>query len=371
MADPQPYFAQAWHPATFAERGVSAPFTSPQLLGARLRQGKRGGIEVVIPNPSGGRGAYVLDWNGVRQLLRPTMHDSAMHQRVLQAGEVSPAMVRAAARSVARDGLAGRAAREAAAAADDADEDDRMLANFLLMMSLLEQSEPSGLAISETMPRTPELEGKAHMVAAHAGFGVDNDPKRISEAVEALAVRFAPIGVDPNGCRPRLVRLVARIDALRNDLAEQPASAWHGQYPGLAPFAAAAAARFAADARQLMRDCREMTADMIRLVQRWATQPDHISGILMRPDWLLDGWDQICLLWETATSPALRCAALPDIRRMIPHLPAEAASWLPGRPLQDDAPPAPPGMLRTDPSPPAGALLALTARSEQMRGLVI
>lgn len=347
------------------------PFTAPQLLGARLRQGKRGGIEAVIPNPSGGRGTYILDWYDVRQVLRPTMHDMAIHQFLGAAQEIGPDTVQIAARRAAREGLAGRAAREAAEIADRADADDRVLATFLLTMCLLEQSEPSGLTISESMPRTPALEEKARAVVARAWPETGTNPKRIVETIEALARNFAPIGIDPRGSRPRLPRLLSRIDSLRAELESFPSEVPAERGLASASVVAKAASRFVRDAWVLMQECRTLTADVAQLVELWTRRPEQVLTVLSRPGWLLDGWDQICLLWETATTPALRHAALMDMRRMLPHLPTELDAWLPGRPLQEESMPCPVAIPPADASPSLGTLLALTARAERMRGLPI
>jgi hypothetical protein len=47
---------QSGHPATFAERGVALPTTTPLLSGARVQPGARGGLDLLIPSPTGGRG---------------------------------------------------------------------------------------------------------------------------------------------------------------------------------------------------------------------------------------------------------------------------------------------------------------------------
>jgi hypothetical protein len=64
------------HPATFRSRGVAARFTTPMLVGARMRDAEHGGVEVVVPNPPGGRGFCVLDLRGVQALCSPTVHDT-------------------------------------------------------------------------------------------------------------------------------------------------------------------------------------------------------------------------------------------------------------------------------------------------------
>ena len=81
---------QAYQPATFLERGVAMPFTTPQLAGARGRPDVRVGLEVILPNPAGGRGVYVLPWAGVRELCRPTVHDARLQQLVAELKVVTP-----------------------------------------------------------------------------------------------------------------------------------------------------------------------------------------------------------------------------------------------------------------------------------------
>jgi hypothetical protein len=44
-------------PLRCAERGVAAPFTAPLLPGTRP-----GGFEVVVPNPAGREGWFILPW---------------------------------------------------------------------------------------------------------------------------------------------------------------------------------------------------------------------------------------------------------------------------------------------------------------------
>ena len=47
-----------WAPPTFAERGASVPFTTPIIVGSRIR-GRQDRLELVVPNPSGAKGNYM------------------------------------------------------------------------------------------------------------------------------------------------------------------------------------------------------------------------------------------------------------------------------------------------------------------------
>jgi len=100
--------AETYQPASFVERGLDAPFTAPLLAGARLRALNRSGIELVVPNPSGGRGVYILPWNSARTLCRPTVHDLRLYEELRRVPALTPGSVRLAARVVAIQGLAGQ-----------------------------------------------------------------------------------------------------------------------------------------------------------------------------------------------------------------------------------------------------------------------
>jgi hypothetical protein len=123
------------HPTTFLERGVAVPFTSPLLAGARVRPADRGGIKMIVPNPAGGRGVYILPWGGICRLSRPTVHDSTLYLRITERQGITPGSIRTAARDVAAEGLAGHEAAEAAGVAQAGETRDRLATNFLLMVA--------------------------------------------------------------------------------------------------------------------------------------------------------------------------------------------------------------------------------------------
>jgi hypothetical protein len=52
-----------------------------------------------------------------------------------------------------------------------------------------------------------------------------------------------------------------------------------------------------------------------------------VADLVARPDWLLDGWDQICLIWSYARDDGARRAAMAEIMSIAPVLPREAEAW--------------------------------------------
>ncbi|HYZ34659.1 MAG TPA: hypothetical protein VE684_20545, partial [Crenalkalicoccus sp.] len=86
MAAPADLAGGAWHAGpsfvSFAARGVAAPFTTPALLGARLRTSRPGAPELVLPHPAGAQGVYILNWPALADLCTPSLHDGALWERL-------------------------------------------------------------------------------------------------------------------------------------------------------------------------------------------------------------------------------------------------------------------------------------------------
>ena len=106
--------APAFVPRTFLEWGVAVPFTTPSLGSGRVRPGRRGRPEILLPNPSGGRGLYVFDLAAAPEVTSLTLHDRLLVERLIELPAPTPSEIRKVAHEVAIDGAAGRrAAREA------------------------------------------------------------------------------------------------------------------------------------------------------------------------------------------------------------------------------------------------------------------
>jgi hypothetical protein len=71
------------------------------------------------------------------------------------------------------------------------------------------------------------------------------------------------------------------------------------------------------------------------LLRSWGADPNTVMEIVARPDWLLDGWEQICLIWKHAKDDARRRGVLSEIVGLIPILPKEVDDWS-GQPTHVD-----------------------------------
>jgi hypothetical protein len=361
---------QSNKPESFQERGVAVPFTTPQLAGARIRRAERTGTEFVVPNPSGGRGVYILSWGGVRQLCKPTVHDTLLHQRISRLPAMEPGGVRLVARKLAAEGLAGNDATEAALASADADRDELILVNFLMLIMLMEQVEPAGLTISAETEHTPELDRRARRIVTQVAASAGRPVAEIGSDLEALSVLFVPIGLQPEMPTARLPRLTARLEAAAEGLTK-----WSKQFAddgcaGLAFSLSRSASVTAGCATSALGVARGLTADMRGLLRVWAATPASIHRQTSRPEWILDGWERFCLLWETAGPVSEQRCVLREMAQLVPMLPKEASDSQKEREELEKLEPVLRAVHINDSFLGSGASHALIARNERLQGLI-
>jgi hypothetical protein len=324
---------ERWRPARFAERGVLLPFTTPFLLGGRMRRAERGGAELVLAHPAGAEGIYVLPWSAMPSFCVPTLHDRALWERATAAlPELSPAAARRAARAVAEAGHAGREAARAAVAAEAMRAETVSALHCRLLLDLLRRIEPAEAAGGSALPPP-----SSPATDTHAGV-----ERRVQSALGRLRAEGGPppaaamvalgeIAAVLEGCglggegakRARLPRLLA---ALADMAAEMEAAAMgapdDARRAGLRLLAESAglairSGRAALDAAHALLD------DPWALLRRWPNEGRDILDRLSRPEWLLDGWDAIRALWRGGPDRA----SLRDMALLVPAMPTEAAGW--------------------------------------------
>jgi len=370
MDTPSGPLIKSHKPASFQERGVAAPFTTPMLAGARIRPAERTGTEFVVPNPSGGRGVYILTWSSVKQFCRPTVHDTMLHQRISRLPVMEPGGVRLAARKLAAEGLAGRDATLAAVASFEADKQETILANFLLLVMLMEQVEPAGLSISAETEHTPELDRRARRIVTRVAASLGRRVIQISEDLEALSILFVPIGLKAVTAPARLPRLTARLEAAGHGL-----SHWAKQFPDdgcakLATSLARSAFVTSTCSATALSQARDMTDDMQGLLQLWAGSPAEVIKQIARAEWILDGWERFCLLWETAEHASTQRAVLHEMAQLVPMLPKEGTD-LGGERLElEQLEPVLQAARLNQSWRGGGASHGLIARNERLQGLI-
>ncbi len=336
MSAPHLPLVQSYYPTTFLERGVAVPFTTPMLAGARARPAERGGPELVVPSPSGSRGVYILAWNAVRELCQPTVHDTRLNNKVASLPSVTPSAIRKAAREVAEEGLAGRDAAAAAGAARDTEHREVMVANFMLLMTLVQQVEPAeAQAVSPADGVDTALETRAQRVIARIAPRLGRSADAIAASLEDIAPLFASTGLTASGADGRAGRALGVLCRVRAETAAWSQSR-NDDSAAQADMVARVADLTIGCTQATLQEAHALTTDMTGLLRRWAAEPALIRQLAARPEWLLDGWEQVCLLWLTAEGETARRAVLPEMALLVPIVPREAAAWV-GGPVDMDA----------------------------------
>jgi hypothetical protein len=361
---------QSLKPASFQERGVAVPFTTPALAGARIRPADRTGTEFVVPNPSGGRGVYILTWSGVKQLCRPTVHDTLLHQRVSRLPVMNPAGVRAAARQLAAEGLAGKDATLAAAASAALERKELVLVNFLMLITLMEQVEPAGLRISGDTEHTPEIDRRARRIVARVGPMIGRTPAQIGDDLEALSALFVPVGLRAETPPARLPRLMARLTATADGLAAWAERFKDDSRANLASSLSRSALVTTTAAATAHSAALDLTDNMMGMLQIWSSTPTEVIKQTSRPEWILDGWERFCLVWETAGTISTQSAALLEMAQLVPMLPREGATFGQERSELEKLEPGLRNAQLNVSWRGGGALQGLIARNEKLQGLI-
>lgn len=327
MPTPQLPPLQPYAPTTFLERGVALPFTTPQLFGSRGRPGRGAGIELILPNPSGGRGVYVLDWAGLRSFCRPTVHDRHLITKVADLRPITPRTIRHAATEIAAAGMAGEAAMESAMRTMEAERDALIVGNYLLLMTLVEQVDPPPSPTSAPPPQAVavDTEQRAQRAVARIAGQMDRTPAWVAAALERLTDLLRDIGVRAQATPPRVRRTLDLLRAVRKEIGQ-----WRDQHIENALAAYAGMVCAVADltlslTTTMVEDVDRATDSTIRLLRDWADDPAAVARLAILPEWMLDGWEQICLLWRQAASPADQRVALAEIAVLVPVLPREVA----------------------------------------------
>jgi hypothetical protein len=207
-------------PATFEERGVVAPFTTPTLAFSRARSDRNDGLEILIPGLSGGSGVYVIAWPSVREVFRMSVHDRVLHEAIADAKATTPRMMRRCANQTAMTGLAGPDAVECSRAALEQEENERLLTNFYLINSVLDRLSQTQTKLTVAELSSGQGQRKVRKILDDIARRMGASSEEIYRSLEDWSDLIAPLGLAamPHECRLR--RLMKRLEAFRMNAEE-------------------------------------------------------------------------------------------------------------------------------------------------------
>ena len=316
------HLSTRYWPATFEERGVVAPFTTPTLAFSRVRSDRDECLEILIPGMSGSSGVYVIAWSAVRDMFRMSVHDRVLHEAIAEAKATTPRAMRRCANQTAMTGLAGPDAIECSKAALEQEENERLLTNFYLINSVVDRLSATQAKLTVAELSSPEGKRKVRQILDDIGRRIGASSEQIYASLEKWSDMIAPLGlpVMPNECRLR--RLMKRLEAFRMNVDE-----W-GRRSNADPdgmsFLTADVAKLTLDiGYPAIEEVDAYATDLAGSLASWRKTESAIGERVDRLSWLLDGWDHVLTIWDSVLESPIweQVDAMEEIVRMLPLVP--------------------------------------------------
>lgn len=327
-------FSLKQRPTTFAEAGVVAPFTTPQLAQARLRPDYRGRIEVVARNPTGADGMYVLPLAALGELFRLSVHDRALAERLHGLAPISPVTIREVALTLAAEGLAGPDAKDAADRGLAEAEERQLLTMLLLLEQLLQEAgleridwksidTSSKDARERLRPYFKSLEPSLRMSAAD-----------LIAAIDELSGLLSVIGHVRSPYKSYADGTLEEVRGLHKSIGSW-ARGERDDHAAIARLVLECAVLTVECAEPSLAKAKEIAQDARRLIMARRQDPARIDELLIRPLWLLDGWRHLAALWRAAADQPrdVQRDSLVELGDLAPLVPLVADEWA-GRTLE-------------------------------------
>ena len=363
----------SFEPMSFRERGATVPFTTPLLLNARIRRIAPGqGLEMVVVNPSGGRGALILPWASMTDICSPTLFDRHLWQTLNDADDISPTGIRHAAQKLATEGLAGRVAALAAKDAQRREVSSQRQAKSMLLESLVAAAEPPAEAASHSAGNSPDaFEKRAERAIMRSAALAGLSPAEFSADLESLAIALSggipKIEGQDARLRQMLESLTGIADEITQWLAKEPGDSSHIQ---AANFVQQTARQTIECAGYALAATDAIIRDLGLLVPNWRREKEAILERARAADWVLDGWKTPMALWGAAR-PNQRSTAIWEMALIAPILPREAKAWIKGADTTQDTPRRTTQVVRDRADWRNGNAIELVARNENLISFAI
>lgn len=322
-------FSVMQRPATFAEAGVVAPFTTPLIAQARLRLDHRSRAEVVARNPTGSEGVYVVPLGAIGEYFRLSIHDRSFVEHLERLQPISPLTIRGVTLALAVEGLAGPDAKESAEQAIAATEEQALLTMLLLLERLLHEA---GLPRIEwkaidTGDKNVRERLRPHFKQLEPSIGID--AAELVSVVDELSAVVAPIGLPSATFKSYAATTLEEVQAMRASV-ERWATAERDEWGAVARLVIECADLTIAASVHSLEAAAGTLETAGKLLKAHATAPERVAEVLTRPIWLLDGWRHLTALWSSVAESSRddQRDAMAEIGELVPLVPLVVDEWL-------------------------------------------
>jgi len=319
-------------PIGFLQRGAVVAFTAPQLLGARVRQGKSAANrELILPSFSGTKTPWVIPLNEAGKTQGMTLHDQALWKKLLLAPSLTPAQIRNATLDIAAEGLRGRAAMTFAADHVTTSATAHRRVFFLLLTDLIRRTElPAEAQVPPEQESLTYLRPRSGRAVGRAAKRFNMSVEEVEAALESLAGVFMSLGNAQDAVTGHARQALIDFRAFVKELDHWTAPR-RGSPRGLkAEWVLRKAVLTLSCAEAAVAELDRVLGDSTLLIRAWHRDKQPVIARAARPEWLLDGWAIVVALWRQS-EPSDREATLWEMAHLVPPLPKEVESW-PGFP---------------------------------------
>jgi len=343
--------------ASFAVLGAGVPFTSPRLLGARIRLSpQQRDFELVLINPAQAKGNYIIPWRGLPEVGSPTLFDLRLWETLSKAKEIHPTAIRRETLVVSAEGLAGRHAANAAqdALREEKENEGRLLAAFVGQCL---GGQPASMAVAAKLnSEEPQHMQALQTLAARSPI--------LAQNLKALASTLAFVGPGTEAASTPLRRLMHEISVMVGEMRAFLRDGDEGNENTAFHFLIEASETTLHYAELAIKEIEARLGDIVDFLTRPEIDAAKILDRARRPEWILDGWGILVALWRR-TDSLMRSGIVWDLIPLVPAMPREVHEWF----AADQARKAParlPRVVAFATDWRTGQTLELTARNEYL-----
>jgi len=286
-------------PKTFAERGAAVPFTTTELMFARMRQ-KGETKELLVPGLAQTRGIYVYEWASMRNRFQLSLHDRLLHFQLTIAPTPTPAALSAISLKVALGGSAGGEVLAAGEETARYNESLPVLARFALTQKIIERLSAGGVVITSEEMATEDGQRRATDQLSQIAHVYGINGQQLYARIETLSSILGPIGVPGMTAQTPARRLTRRLELVGKVLEK-----WAGT-GGESDAEAVMVSRVALETVRYANNCFSNldaeTGAVDVLLAAWNERIDEVKARAERALWLLDGWERLVSAWQNVSN---------------------------------------------------------------------
>lgn len=323
--------AMLFLPSTFAERGVTVPFTTDVARNARLRGEIAEEREFLLPALSGGKGTYVVPFKALSATIDLNLYDQALLEHLTDAETFTPFDLRRIVIDVDAKGYGGV---PKAKAAKKTLREERTVVSYnqcLLILRALSvlSTEPVKLDVSILMTEDGQGLAKEQFKLYSAKWNTTSEDLMHTFQVWAKIIwAIGAKGAERPGYLTQIYTSIqGMIDDIKDHLTKEPPEV---QFVGRGVIDAASLTNEIA--LREMDACWGYEVDLAATLSQSDKAMRDMADRIQKVSWILDGWARLVQVWKESEE-SFRGERRKILERIYEDLPILPKAALKGKQL--------------------------------------